>query len=269
MTLQGTNTYLIGTGVNRILLDTGDPDKPLFIENLKNVLHSEKASIETILLTHWHHDHIGGVRDVLSILDANADCKVWKYPRVDAADVYEEIPKSVELNKLTDGQEFTVDGASVKVIYTPGHTTDHVVLQMKDDKTLFSGDCILGEGTAVFEDLYDYMRSLQLILDNKPTKIYPGHGNIVDDPIPKIQFYIDHRNQREAQILNALKSHPERCFTEMDLVEIIYQETPKELWPAAAYNVRQHLTKLTKERQVVELTKDGVTVWQYRQISAL
>lgn len=129
----------------RILLDTGDPDKPLFIENLKNVLLSEKASIDTILLTHWHHDHIGGVKDVLNLLDKNSKCKVWKYPRVDAPDTYDEIPKSVELHKLTDGQEFTVDGASVKVIYTPGHTTDHVVLQLKEDESLFSGDCILGE----------------------------------------------------------------------------------------------------------------------------
>lgn len=91
----------------------------------------------------------------------------------------------------------------------------------------------------------------------------------LQDPIPKIQFYIDHRNQREAQILNVLKSNPEQCFTEMDLVEIIYKETPKELWPAAAYNVNHHLTKLVKERQVISLVKDDVTVWQYRQVSLL
>lgn len=165
MTLQGTNTYLLGTGekwdiifyilncarfwlftnsCRRILLDTGDSNKALFIENLKNVLNSEKASIETILLTHWHHDHIGGVTDVLNILDASAKCKVWKYPRTDAPDVYDEIPKSLELHKLSNGQEFTVNGASVKVIYTPGHTTDHVVLTLKEDNSLFSGDCILG-----------------------------------------------------------------------------------------------------------------------------
>lgn len=55
----------------------------------------------------------------------------------------------------------------------------------------------------------------------------------------------------------------------MDLVEIIYKETPKELWPAAAYNVRQHLTKLAKERQVIESTEDSVSVWQYRPLSVL
>lgn len=53
----------------RILLDAGDADKPSYIEHLKGVLRSENASIETILLTHWHHDHIGGVGDVLRAID--------------------------------------------------------------------------------------------------------------------------------------------------------------------------------------------------------
>lgn len=69
--------------------------------------------------------------------------------------------------------------------------------------------------------------------------------------------------------MNVLKSHPDQCFTEMELVEVIYTDTPKELWAAAAYNVHQHLTKLTKERQVNALTKDGHAVWQFRQNSVL
>lgn len=104
---------------------------------------------------------------------------MWKYPRNDAEDTYADVIGNVEILKLVNKQVFQADNATIEVIYTPGHTTDHCILLLKETQAIFSGDCILGEGTAVFEDLYDYMKSLELIIDIKPTTIYPAHGNII------------------------------------------------------------------------------------------
>lgn len=81
----------------------------------------------------------------------------------------------------------------------------------------------MGEGTAVFEDLYDYMNSLNLILNLKPNVIYPGHGPEVKEPLPKIKFYIEHRKQREQQILNVLKKMDGKKVTAENIVKIIYK----------------------------------------------
>jgi glyoxylase-like metal-dependent hydrolase (beta-lactamase superfamily II) len=108
-----------------------------------------------------------------------------------------------------------------RAIYTPGHSKDHLSLYLKEENSLFSGDCILGETTAEFEDLYDYMNSLHKILDLKPSTIYPGHGPVVKDGIDRIKQYIDHRNQRNDQIIDVLKSSNKPLSVE-DLVKEIY-----------------------------------------------
>lgn len=254
MTLQGTNTYLVGTGARRVLIDTGDAETAKdYTELLGQVLNEERATIEHLLITHWHHDHIGGVNAVENLLKAynKEPATVWKLPRSSGDAETTDAEISTVWQPLKDEQLIEVEGAKLSVKHTPGHTTDHACLLLLDEETLFSGDCILGEGTAVFEDLYEYMLSLNKILAIEPKMIYPGHGPVLNNPISSIQYYIKHREQREAEILQVLKENRSNgTMSEMDIVKHIYKETPESLWPVAASNVGHHLTKLLKEGRV-------------------
>ncbi|XP_042224475.1 endoribonuclease LACTB2-like [Homarus americanus] len=90
----------------------------------------------------------------------------------------------------------------------------------------------------------------QLILDLQPKVLYPGHGPLIDDPVPRIQHYIDHRNERERQILKVLSDNPKKNMTSMELVKIIYKDVPGHLHLAAEGNVNHHLQKLFKDHLV-------------------
>ncbi|KAG5873923.1 hypothetical protein JTB14_030348 [Gonioctena quinquepunctata] len=251
MTLQGTNTYIVGTGKRRILIDTGDADVPQYINHLKSVLTYEGIDLAHIFITHWHHDHIGGLNNVLEdIKEKTKHCQIWKYPGGKNMD---DNSKCALLESLKDGQEFCVEGATLRVLHTPGHTDDHVVFHLLEDNVVFSGDCILGEGTAVFEDLYDYMNSLNEISNLQPSLIMPGHGNIIQNPEEKIKFYINHRMQREQQIVDVLNNNRLQTFTEEDLVRMIYTDLPEKLVKAAENNVNHHLVKLLKEKRVIRV----------------
>merc|ERR1711976_118507 len=128
---------------------------------------------------------------------------------------------------------------------------------------IFSGDCVLGEGTCVFEDLYDYMKSLDRILSHKPGVIYPAHGAIVPDGVRHVTMYINHRNAREAQILNALKEAGQKPMTVMDIVRKVYPEIPETHYGGAAGNVTHHLGKLKKEGKVESLKEDSEEKWKF------
>ncbi|KAI1311534.1 hypothetical protein EDD11_003450 [Mortierella claussenii] len=275
-TLQGTNTYLIGKGSCKVLLDTGE-GHPEYIPLLQTALDKDLggATISKVICSHWHHDHVGGVSDVMKFLtdrnihltgptstlitDAGSlpstvsggsssssstssttetspvpalvqmDPKavlpsVFKYP-----DPQHDDPNTVyPFQRIKDEEEIRVDDQTTLVtLHTPGHTADHCSFWLKEENTLFTADCVLGQGTAVFEDLASYMKSLekQLLVGSggqgssgvagagvaagawQPSyKIYPGHGPVIEDGPAKIREYIKHRLEREKQILGVLSS---------------------------------------------------------------
>ncbi|KAI1826587.1 putative metallo-beta-lactamase domain protein [Xylaria intraflava] len=240
--LQGTNTYLVGTGQRRLLVDTGE-GKPSWLAALKRVLEEEKATVQTALLTHWHHDHVRGVPQLLQLVP---DVAVHKHD-----------PDAGQLD-IADGQTFEVEGATLTAVHTPGHTTDHMSLIFKEEDALFTGDNVLGQGTAVFEDLGVYLRSLAKMETLVSGRAYPGHGPVLPEARATVAEYIAHRHQREQQVLETLGSAKETtgesgaadAWTPMELVKVIYHDVPAELHVPASYGVIQILHKLQDEDRV-------------------
>ncbi|KAG6020209.1 hypothetical protein E4U19_006587 [Claviceps sp. Clav32 group G5] len=241
-TLQGTNTYLLGSGHRRILVDTGE-GRPGWISSLISTLAEEKATVGLVLLSHWHHDHTGGITDLLSIAPE--------------AVIHKNEPEAGQQD-ISDGQTFTADGVTLAAFHTPGHTKDHMVFVLAEEDAMFTADNVLGHGTAVFEDLVAYLQSLDKMRRLFSGRAYPGHGPVVENGSGLIASYIAHRQSRIEQVLLLMKSSPatrpkEDAWSVMDLVQIIYHDVPAELHPAACRGILQIMDKLTRDGLAVQV----------------
>jgi len=154
---------------------------------------------------------------------------------------------------LRDGQVVRGDGVTLMPLHTPGHASDHLCYFLEEERALFSGDLILNGSTSVIPDedgdLADYMASLRRVQALRPQRIYPAHGAVIEDAAGKIQEYIDHRLERERQILGTLGGGA-RTIPEM--VKIIYADVPEKLHVMAGKSVHSHLKKLLKDGRVSE-----------------
>jgi ribonuclease/clavin/mitogillin len=243
-TLQGTNTYLVGTGAKRILIDTGE-GKPVWADRLRQVLRDENASIGTVLLTHWHHDHVGGVAQVRE-LEPSVEVRKHVSPSGQGDSAW---------GSIADEEVITCEGASLKAVFSPGHTDDHVGFVLQGDGALFAGDNVLGHGTAVFENLAEYMASLKKMAGVVDGRLYPAHGDWVEDGKAKVREYIEHRQQREKEaieVLSRARDDGEQGWGSMELVKVIYSAYPEALHLPAEGSLKHVLRKLQGEGKVKE-----------------
>lgn len=152
-------------------------------------LEDHDISISHILLTHWHGDHTGGVADIL-VHDPST--KVYKHS------------SASNQNPIENGQIFRTQGATLRAVLTPGHTTDHTCFLLEEEDALFTGDNVLGHGYSVAEDLGAYTASLRLMGGLGCRVGYPGHGAMIRDLPRKIANYIAQRDIREKQVYESL-----------------------------------------------------------------
>ncbi|KAF7597156.1 hypothetical protein BBP40_009495 [Aspergillus hancockii] len=250
MHLQGTNTYLVGTGRSRILIDTGQ-GLPIWLTRLTHLLHSNNLSISHILLTHWHGDHTGGVPDLIS------------YNPTLAEHVYKNLPDA-DQKPITDGQIFSVEGASIRAIFTPGHSVDHMCFLLEEENALFTGDNVLGHGYSVAQDLGRYMESLDRMAGLHCGLGYPAHGAVIDDLPAKLNEYIRHKEARVRGVLSVLVRNREAVEVGVgrggerkggmmlhEIVRAMFGSVPQEVVEQAiAPFLIQVLWKLAEDRKV-------------------
>ncbi|EMD66883.1 hypothetical protein COCSADRAFT_110091 [Bipolaris sorokiniana ND90Pr] len=258
-TLQGTNTFIIGTGKERLIIDTGQ-GIPDWANLIASTLNSLGIKLIGVLLTHWHGDHTGGVPDLLRL-----------YPELKSS-IYKNLPGKTQ-QPIYDGQLFEVEGATIRAVHTPGHSDDHMCFVLEEEQALFTGDNILGLGTAAVEHLGTFIQSLKKMRSLNCTKGYPAHGVTIEDLHAKISLELRQKDRREKQILQTLghfrstaglaEGRSKGSVTVQQLVTAMHgADVDNEVRTLALEPFAEEaLRKLAEDRRVAFERRGGVKRW--------
>lgn len=260
-TFHGTGTYILGHGDGVAVIDPG-PDDPAHVEALLDNLRGETVS--HILVTHTHRDHSPGA----ALLKARTGAQTWAFgphpqpkggPAVEEGGDHDFMPDHL----LQDGEVLQGKGWTVSALHTPGHISNHLCFALHEEKALFSGDHVMGWSTTVISppdgSMTDYYASLNRLLPRDDVRYYPTHGAPIDamntghSPQHFARALIEHRQAREAQIMNCLKAGPQ---TIPQMVGAMYADIPQYLHPAAARSVLAHLIHMVEDGRV-QVDGDG------------
>ena len=243
MTLEGTNTYVLrGDGATAaVVVDPG----PLDEGHLEAV--AAHGPVERVLLTHGHPDHSDGARRLHEMTGAPVVA-------ADPAFCIDAVPWRLLRG---DARNETAAGLRIRVLPTPGHTSDSVSFVVEDEDHgepgepgLLTGDTILGRGTTVVAHpdgrLGDYLTSLETLRDLGALTLLPGHGPAGGDVGERAAAYLVHRAQRLDQVRAAVAAG---ATTAHDVVRRVYADVDPNLWPAAELSVLAQLDYLGVSRR--------------------
>ncbi|MBM9508971.1 MBL fold metallo-hydrolase [Actinacidiphila acididurans] len=244
MTLDGTNTWIV-TEPDSPLAVVVDPG-PLDEGHLARVAAAAEEAgkrIALTLLTHGHPDHAEGAawfaeltRTPVRALD----------PALRLGD-----------EGLGAGDAVTAGGLELRVIPTPGHTSDSLSFHLPADGAVLTGDTVLGRGTTLVAhpdgrlgDYLDSLRRLQaLTVEGGVDTVLPGHGPVLTDARGVVEYYLAHRASRLAQVETAVEAGHR---TAAEVVAHVYADVDRALWPAAELSVRAQLDYL-REHGLIDL----------------
>ena len=254
-TFKGTGVTIVGQGQVAVV-DPG-PDDAHHLSVLRHALRNE--TVTHILVTHTHRDHSPASRALKQWTGA----KIYGFGphgsgKAEAGITVEEGGDMEFRPDVTvrDGDVIEGRGFSLECVHTPGHTSNHVCYALKEENVLFSGDHVMGWSTTVVAppdgDMAQYLRSLKTLLARDDALYWPTHGGPIREPKPFVKAYLEHRYEREAQILACLR---DGTTSIPEMVSRIYVGLDPSLRTAAALSVLAHLSKLIDERRVITLGK--------------
>lgn len=236
-TLYGTGTYILGRG-NVAVIDPGPAD-PAHIDAI--VAATEGERITHLLVTHTHMDHSPGCRLLREVTDA----PTYGYGPHGAGKIEQGVPveEGGDMDfspdvRVVDGDVIEGDGWSVECVYTPGHTSNHICYQLREERALFTGDHVMGWSTSIVSppdgDMQSYMASLRLLLERDDAVYWPTHGPAITQPRPHVEAFMAHRLERENEIRDCLARDIRKI---KEMVPVMYTGLPEFMYPAAARSV--------------------------------
>lgn len=225
----GTNTYILADGGEALVVDPG----PVIDVHEAEILRAlGDLTPVGVLVTHTHPDHAPLANPLADRLGVPAHG-------------FADGPQFVPDLRIVDGGVIDFGDHTVTAVHTPGHTPDHLCFLVED--TLLTGDHIMEGSTVVIEDARAYLDSLYLVQDLGVSRIEPGHGSSIDDAGRAIADYIDHRLERERQIVAAVTNG---ASTIGAIVDVVYEGLPVGLRPAAVHQVAVQVRKLSEDSAV-------------------
>jgi glyoxylase-like metal-dependent hydrolase (beta-lactamase superfamily II) len=246
-TFKGTNTYLVGSSEDLVLIDPGPEDATHRDALLAAIGHRR---VSHILITHTHRDHVDGLPGLVAATGARtagfgrrATQPGTKRTSASGGEYVDQ--DFVPDVRLEHGSRIAGNGWALTALHTPGHAPDHLCFELEGTGILFSGDHVMGWNTSVVAppegSMADYLRSLELLGERTDRVYFPGHGGRVEGPQRLVKAFLLHRRMREQAILDCIRSGTNTVRT---IVPAIYRGLDPKLTNAAALSVLAHVEHL-------------------------